>query len=76
MKYYPKPWRVVYRQRFPEWDVKSSPYIVDASGRFICNMTMTVGHPGTYDELADNTAHDIVNAVNSLEAIYRSFNER
>jgi len=64
MSSYPRPWKVKYRHRCYEWHPKSRPYIVDSLGRIVCEMPQTVGHPGEYDELADNTANEIVNAVN------------
>ena len=75
MSSYPKPWKVRYWQRCEEWHPKSMPYIVDKDDRLICRMPQTVCHPGMYDELADNTAKEIVKAVNGThEAIHGFFN--
>lgn len=65
MSSYPKPWKVKYRRRCDEWHPKSCPDIVDALGRLVVSMPQTVDHPGMYDELADNTAQEIVRAVNA-----------
>lgn len=54
----------MYWVRCPEWHPQSSPYIVDANGDLVVRMPQNVGHPGMYDELACNTAREIVNAVN------------
>jgi hypothetical protein len=74
MNKHPKPWKVKYKHYCNEWDQKSRPYIVDANDHFVCLMPQNVCHPGVYDELADYTAIEIVNAVNSLEALNRSIN--
>jgi hypothetical protein len=67
---YKKPWRVHYRQVCDEWHPQSSPCIVDQQGRLVVNMPQTVDHPGLYDELADNTAKEIVAAVNAQYGAY------
>jgi hypothetical protein len=41
---------------------------VDANGKTIARMPQNVGHPGAYDEQADKTAHQIVNAVNNADS--------
>lgn len=61
---HPKPWRVVYHQRFPEWSPKALPYVVDANDQTVVELPSRLGHPGLYDAEADQTAHQIVNAVN------------
>ena len=65
---HPKPWRVEYLQRFPKWHKQSMPYIVDACDNIVCEMPMTEGinHPGLYDEVAVQTAKEIVQSVNSI----------
>lgn len=60
----PTPWSVEYRRRYSEWHEKSCPYIADALGAIVVEMPQNVRHPGLYDELADNSAHQIVDAVN------------
>lgn len=69
---HPTPWKVVYNQRFPTWHEKSSPSVVDANNEYIfCPpQSKDIGHPGEYDQLADETAHRIVNAVNTTEKTY------
>lgn len=64
MSSYPKPWRVKYNQMVEEWHPQSLPEVVDAEGRLVCRMPQTTCHPGDYDELAVNTAEEIVAAVN------------
>lgn len=75
MSKYPKPWKVKYFHRCEEWHPNSMPYVVDALDRLVCRMPQTVEHPGMYDELAYNTAHEIVTAVNTIYAMDRSINE-
>ena len=65
---HPLPWRVEYHQRFPTWHEKSMPKVVDAWGNFIVAPLQRVGHPGEYDEEADQIAHQIVAGVNAHEA--------
>lgn len=62
---YPRPWAVKYHRRFPEWDKKASPYIVDATGKDILRMPKHTDHPGKYDQLADELAQLIVASVNA-----------
>jgi hypothetical protein len=69
MSTYPKPWKVKYRPRCEEWHPKSSPCIVDALGRVVVTLPQTVDHPGLYDELAVNTANEIVRAVNAMREV-------
>jgi len=69
MSKYLKPWSIKYRVRCEEWHPKSCPTVVDALGRFILALPQTVDHPGMYDELADNTAQEIVRAINAMEGI-------
>lgn len=69
MSKYPKPWRVKYWQRCEEWHPKAMPYIVDSEGRLVVELPCTVDHPGMYDELADNTAKEIVRAVNAMREV-------
>ena len=66
MSSYPKPWKVKYWQRCEEWHPQACPYIVDRNDRLVVSLPQTVGHPGEYDELADNTAKEIVAAVNIM----------
>ncbi len=63
---HPKPWRVEYLRRCPEWDAKSRPCIVDAVDNIVCEMPQHVDHPGLFDVLANVTAHEIVRAVNTI----------
>lgn len=70
MSNYKKPWQVRYRQICDEWHPQSLPYIVDSEGRLILRLPQTVDHPGMYDELAVNTAKEIVAAVNSAYGAY------
>ena len=65
MSNHPKPWCVRYMRVFEEWHPKCRPYILDKLGGFVVAMPQTVDHPGEYDELADNTAKEIVAGVNS-----------
>ena len=68
---HPKPWRVEYNRRCPEWHPQSCPYIVAANDDLVLELPMTCGHmhPGLYDKLADHTAKEIVRAVNAMEGI-------
>lgn len=59
------PLRVEYFRRCPEWHEKSSPYIVDATGKVVVMMPQNVWHPGEYDEMADLGAKMIVDGVNT-----------
>ena len=68
MTKHPTPWRVEYHQRLKAWHPQSRPYIVDAVGVMVCQMIQNVEHPGLYDQLADETAQKIVEAVNRGEA--------
>ena len=67
MTEHPMPWAVNYFKRFPEWDERSCPCVVDANGSVVCILPQTVDHPGMYDALADATAKRIVVAVNDHE---------
>lgn len=58
------PWSVKYWQRCPEWHEQSNPRVVDVNGVIVCELPQNVGHPGEYDEEADNTAKLIVESVN------------
>jgi len=60
------PWKVVYNPEFDEWHPKSCPIIVDCDGNLVIRAPQSIGidHPGEYDEVADNTCHIIVSAVN------------
>jgi len=64
---HPTPWRVGYRQIFPEWHPKSLPTIYDAQGYIVLKMDQSedINHPGIYDRKADTLAHRIVAAVNA-----------
>ncbi len=62
---HPLPWSVKYWRRCPEWHPQSCPYIVDRDGETVVTMPLTVGHPGEYDAVADETARRIVDAVNA-----------
>lgn len=64
---HPRPWSVKYDQKFPEWDPKACPYVVDANGEDVIMVPQTweLGHPGLYDEKADELAHLIVEGVNA-----------
>lgn len=75
MSSYPKPWKVKYDQRCEEWHPKSQPSIVDAKGRLVVALPCTVDHPGLYDELACNTAQEIVRAVNTAHQAAYGFNK-
>ena len=65
MPRHPTPWRVAYDQRFPEWDAKASPRVVDANGGLVAEIPQHVDHPGEYDIEADRLAQRIVAAVNA-----------
>lgn len=69
MSKHPKPWSVRYKRVFEEWHPKSRPYIVDKDGNIVVWMQQTVDHPGEYDELADNTAKEIVISVNAAQMV-------
>lgn len=60
-----KPWQVRYRRVYDGWFPKAMPYIVDSEGGLVVELPYTVDHPGMYDELADNTAKEIVASVNA-----------
>lgn len=62
---HPTPWQIKYWRRCEEWDEKSNPYIVDANGNTVVEMPQHVGHPGEYDQQADDDAHRIINSVNA-----------
>jgi len=64
---HPLPWRVEYRQRFPEWHEKSQPRVCDANGDLVCEFPQHSGHPGLYDEKADSAAIAIVESVNAAQ---------
>lgn len=73
---HPTPWQVRYWQRFPEWDERSCPRIVDADGELVCAFPQSVFHPGAYDKLADETAKRIVEAMNGQAQLTRIIREQ
>ena len=60
------PWRVEYLQRFPEWDPRSCPVVVDRDGEVVLSPPSYVDHPGLYDERADFICQAAVCGVNGL----------
>ncbi len=54
------PWRVSYVGSFLEWDPKSCPRVIDATGFDV--FSQTVDHPGTYDLQLDSHAQLIADA--------------
>lgn len=66
VKDYPLPWKVAYYRRCPEWDEKTRPFVICATGNEVIETTAMVGHPGEYDEIADNVAHFIVMSANEF----------
>lgn len=65
-----RPWKVSYWQRYPSWDKKSCPSVVDSEGEVVCDIPQFVDHPGVYDERADLIAHAIVDAINTKGVPY------
>lgn len=56
---------IKYYRRCPEWDQNTRPSIVDAeTGEVLAEIHQFVGHPGQYDERADELAKLIVASVN------------
>lgn len=68
--HHPKPWKIAYNQRFPEWHPQSQPRIVDANGDTVCEMPQTGNHPGDFDAAAVEAAQVIVSAVNATLPTY------
>lgn len=60
------PFRVAYDRLCPEWDERSCPRIVDASGQTVLTPPQFVGHPGLYDEQADEICKAVVASMEAL----------
>lgn len=58
------PWKVEYKPRFDTWHPKSSPRVVDVQGRVVYWPDQNVGHPGEYDQRADELAHFVCDSAN------------
>lgn len=65
MNEHPLPWRVAYSQMCEQWDRRARPRVVDANGEDVCCFHQHVSHPGEYDSVADEMAHQIVKCVNA-----------
>lgn len=63
-KRYGMRWTVEYDRRFPEWDERSSPYLVDEKAQVVAIMTQRGNHPGKRDQKALDQAYFIRDAVN------------